>query len=151
MAFQGLSNLFNSIQSGLNSYSQQVADNKQNLPSPFFNDTGNNPIQWAGKVVQDVKQRGPFEGLQDLTNPIIQQPQIYPYAEPLISGARTANYKAGRPNLLLNALLGQVHQNGYPMTTDELNFNTMQGNVQQGLVNPIQNRLSNIYNLIYKR
>jgi hypothetical protein len=90
------------------SYNQEVQYNKQNLPSPFFNNTGNNPQQWLGKVVQDVKKRGPFEGLQDLTNPIIQSPKIYPYAEPLISGVRSANYQLGRPSPLVNNLLGQT-------------------------------------------
>jgi len=91
------------------SYPSQVSANKQNLPSPFFNNTGNNPIQWLGKVSQDVKTRGPFEGLQDLTNPVIQNRFVYPYAEPIISDVRTLNYQAGRPNNLINALLGQTN------------------------------------------
>lgn len=76
------------IQPKIQKYQEQVAYNKQNLPSPFFNNTGNNPVQWLGKVVQDTKKRGVIEGLQDLTNPIIQNPKIYPYAEPIISNTR---------------------------------------------------------------
>lgn len=103
-------NILNAFQQAFNSYKQQVADNKKNLPSPFFNNNGNNPAQWLGKVVQDTKARGPFEGLQDLTNPIIQNKAIYPYVEPLISGARMANYKSGLKNPLINSVLGQTSQ-----------------------------------------
>ena len=78
------------LKSSFEKYKRQVAENKQNLPEPFFNDTGNNPIQWAGKVVQDVKDRGIVEGMHDLTNPIIQNKNIYPYAEPIISNTRMA-------------------------------------------------------------
>jgi hypothetical protein len=83
-------NLATQLKSSFEKYKKQVAENKQNLPEPFFNNTGNNPIQWAGKVVQDVKDRGLIEGAHDLTNPIIQNKNIYPYVEPIISNTRRA-------------------------------------------------------------
>jgi hypothetical protein len=89
-------------------YQKQVEANKK---TPFFNNTGNNPIQWAGKVVEDVKRRGPFEGLQDLSYPVLMNPYVEPVEEPIVSNIRVANYKAGRPLPLVNALLGQTdHQ-----------------------------------------
>lgn len=92
-------------QTSFNNYQRQVAVNKK---QPFFNNTGNNPIQWAGKVVQDVKKRGPFEGLQDLSYPILENPYIEPIEEPLVGNIRVANFRAGRPNPLINNLLGQT-------------------------------------------
>jgi len=85
-------------------YLREVERNKQ---TPFFNNTGNNPVQWAGKVVQDVKQRGAFEGLHDITYPITMNPYVKPILEPIVSKARVANYKSGRKNNLVNSLLGQ--------------------------------------------
>jgi len=84
------------VQPPIQQYQQQVAFNKQNLPSPFFNNTGNNPVQWIGKVGQDIKQRGLIEGFHDLTNPFIQNRNIYPYAEPIISNTR--GYVSRIPN-----------------------------------------------------
>lgn len=86
-------------------YWSQVQSNKQ---QPFFNNTGNNPIQWMGKVYQDVKKRGPFEGLQDLTYPVLMNPYIEPIVEPITSAIRVANYQAGRPFPFINSLLGQT-------------------------------------------
>lgn len=72
-------------------------------------------MQWAGKVVQDVRQRGPIEGLQDLTYPVLMNPFVEPLAEPLIGRARVMNHRAGRPIQAINALLGQMdHQMASP-------------------------------------
>lgn len=90
-----------------NNYQAQVNANQQH---PFFNNQGNNPIQWLGKVAQDVQQRGPFEGLQDLSYPVLMNPRIEPIEEPIVSNMRVANYQAGRPFPLLNSLLGQTNQ-----------------------------------------
>lgn len=97
----------NDILKKVQAYQAQVAVNKQ---QPFFNNQGNNPLQWMGKVIQDTKQRGPFEGLQDLSYPILENPYIEPLTEPITGALRVANYKAGRPNALLNNLLGQTNQ-----------------------------------------
>ncbi len=88
----------------LDAYFQQVEANKK---EPFFNNQGNNPAQWAGKVVEDVKQRGPFEGAQDLTYPVLMNPYVEPITEPITGDVRVANYKAGRPFPVVNAALGQ--------------------------------------------
>ncbi len=79
----------------------------QPVSDSFFNNTGNNPIQWLGKVAADIKQRGPAEGLHDLTYPFTKNPIIEPIIEPIISKIRVANFNAGRPNPAVNALLGQ--------------------------------------------
>src|SRR6266498_4216267 len=80
-------------------YIQQVNVNKQ---TPFFNNTDNTPFKWIGKVADDVKKRGIFEGLQDLTYPILTNPYIEPLTEPITGAVRVANYKAGRPSPLIN-------------------------------------------------
>lgn len=92
----------------MGNYPSQIQSDIQNNTQPFFNNSGNNPIQWAGKVITDTRQRGPFEGMQDLTNPAIQNPVVYPMVEPIISNIRMANFQAGRPNPFINALLGQT-------------------------------------------
>lgn len=89
----------------IGAYLNEVEYNKQ---YPFFNDNGNTPAEWVGKVVADGIKRGPFEAAQDLTNPVIMNPYIEPIAEPIISNVRVANYKAGRPNELVNNILGQT-------------------------------------------
>lgn len=85
-------------------YPKQVYADQQN---PFFNNNGNNPLQWLGKVGQDVQKRGTFEGLQDLSYPLLMNPYIEPVEEPIVGNMRVANYQAGRPFPLLNSLLGQ--------------------------------------------
>ena len=96
---------FNNLLSGVKSYLAQVEANKK---QPFFNNNGNNPIQWAGKVAADVKKRGAFEGLQDLSYPILENPYIEPIEEPIVGGLRVANYKMGRTSPVINSLLGQT-------------------------------------------
>ena len=108
-----------------NNYARQVEANQK---QPFFNNTGNNPIQWMGKVAQDVRKRGPWEGLQDLSYPVLMNPYIEPITEPLTGAARVANYKAGRPNPLINNLLGQTDK---AMTGQPYNWN-------QDFIQPIQ-------------
>lgn len=102
---KAVNNVVQKVAPPVNQYLKQVEVNKK---TPFFNNTGNNPVQWAGKVIQDTKKRGAFEGLQDLTYPILEHPYIEPLTEPLTGAARVANYKAGRPNKLINNLLGQT-------------------------------------------
>ena len=81
-------------------YQLEVSMNKK---QPFFNNTGNNPIQWLGKVLQDTKKRGLLQGLQDLSNPILMNPYIEPIAEPIVGKLRVANYRL-RKSALREAL-----------------------------------------------
>lgn len=87
-------------------YPSDVVANYINPPEPFFNEN-NTPLQWLGKVMQDTKTRGPYEGLQDLFNPLLQNKYVYPFAEPLVGNLRVLNYKAGNPNQFINSILGQ--------------------------------------------
>jgi hypothetical protein len=98
----------------VDTYKERVQYNKEN---PFFN-KDNTPIQWAGRVVEDVKKRGAFEGLHDLSNPILMNPYVEPIAEPIVSEIRVANYKAGRPNVLVNNILGQTDKQMAPVVSD---------------------------------
>jgi hypothetical protein len=100
----------------VSAYLRQVAANKQN---PFFNDNGNNPVQWLGKVAEDYKKRGPFEAAQDLTYPILENPYVEPIEEPIVSNIRVANLKAGRPSDLVNNLLGQTDEQIAPQAQAE--------------------------------
>jgi hypothetical protein len=100
----------------VSAYLRQVAANKEN---PFFNDKGNNPVQWAGKVAQDFKKRGPFEAAQDLTYPILENPYVEPIEEPIVGGVRVANLHAGRPSELVNNLLGQTDAQIAPQAQEE--------------------------------
>jgi len=119
------------VKQAATNYANQVRANQQ---QPFFNNNGNNPIQWAGKVIQDVKKRGPFEGLQDLTYPVLMNPYIEPLTEPITGAVRVANYKAGRPNPLINNLLGQTDQ---AMRGQSYNWN-------QQFVRPIVNGVNKV-------
>jgi hypothetical protein len=94
------------IPDAIQTYGQEVKYNKEN---PFFNEQ-NTPAQWVNRVVQEFKQRGPAEGIHGLTNPILMSPYVEPIAERVVSGARVANYKAGRPNQLVNKILGQTDE-----------------------------------------
>ena len=92
------------IPDAIQTYGKEVEYNKQN---PFFNKQ-NTPVQWAGKVVKEFQQRGPYEGIHGLTNPVLMNPYIEPVAARVVSNLRVNNYKAGRPNDLANNILGQT-------------------------------------------
>lgn len=48
---------------------------------------------WTQDLARDTKKRGIVQGMQDLSNPILMNPKVYPMAEPIVSGMRVANYK----------------------------------------------------------
>ena len=94
------------LKKALNTFKQYKNDVEEGKKTPFFN-KNNTPRQWLGRVAQDTKKRGWGEGVQGLANPMLKNRFIEPVAEPIISKARVANYKAGRPSGFINALLGQ--------------------------------------------
>ncbi len=105
----GLKQLLAELQTSFQNYPEEVALAKQSLkeePIEFFNEN-NTPAQWIGKVGDEFKNRGFAEGLHGLSNPLIMNNLVYPYAEPAISNIRVANYKAGKPFDALNYMLGQ--------------------------------------------
>ncbi|KKR00122.1 MAG: hypothetical protein UT24_C0016G0011 [Candidatus Woesebacteria bacterium GW2011_GWB1_39_12] len=89
----------------LKTYQKEV---NQNIKEPFFNKE-NTPKDWLlKKVPAEFKNRGTYEGLHGLTNPILMNPYIKPVAERAVSNLRVANYKSGRKNKLINNILGQT-------------------------------------------
>jgi len=52
---------------------------------------------WVQDLGEDTRKRGWFQGVQDLSNPILMNPKIAPYAEPIVSGARMAGFAALHP------------------------------------------------------
>lgn len=92
-----LQDKYNQILDSIKQYQAQVAANKE---TPFFNNQGNNPVQWLGKVGQDFHQRGAIEAAQDLTYPVLENPYIEPLTEPLTGDIREAVSKIPNQGVL---------------------------------------------------
>lgn len=88
-----MSNLINNwnkiIFGGFKNLTDSFNDSAQRFNPAFFN-KDNTFTDWATrKLPQDVRRRGVIEGIHDLSNPILTHPKIKPYAEPMVSRART--------------------------------------------------------------
>lgn len=77
--------------SAIQNYPQEVQQRKQ---YPFFN-SGHPVGMWFKELVADTKKRGLIQGAQDVSNPIIMNPYIYPVGERLTSNARVAINQRG--------------------------------------------------------
>ena len=76
-------------------------------------------VNWTQDLATDFKKRGVIEGLQDLTNPIIQNPKIEPFMEPLISKTRLNVSHIQNQNAVSQVLRKLL---GLPLTINTLQY-----------------------------